>query len=63
MGARRAEVQSKALGLGDEDFEDTCEAALELFTLAAAEVRRLLNERQYEVVAHACRHADGPLEG
>ncbi len=63
MGARRAEVQSKALGLGGEDFEDTCEAALELFTLAASEVRTLLNERQYEVAAHACRLTGGPLEG
>jgi len=57
MGTEWSEVQSAALGEGGEDFEDTCEAALELYALTAHEVRHLLNRKQLQVVAHACKVA------
>ncbi len=47
---------------GDENFMDTCDAALQLFALAAHDVRRVLDERQYRVVAHACEIAGHPLK-
>jgi predicted nucleotidyltransferase len=57
MGTRWSEVQSAALGESRKDFEDTCQAALELYALTAHEVRHLLNRRQLRVVAHACKVA------
>ena len=54
MGTEWAELQSIALGEGNRNFEDTCKAALQLYALAAQEVRHLLNPQQYKVVAHAC---------
>ncbi len=62
MGDRWTRVQGAALGTGDESFEETCAAALELFALAASKVRHLLNEEQYNVVAHACVIAGHPLK-
>lgn len=57
MGMKWAQVQSVALGEGGESFEDTCKAALQLFALAAQAVKHLLDQRQYQVVAHACQIA------
>jgi hypothetical protein len=61
MGKPWANVQSTALGEHGESFEDTCDAALQLFSLTALEVKDLLDERQFQVVAHACKIADYPL--
>ena len=61
MGTKWAELQSVAAGEGSQSFEDTCRAALLLFALAAREVTHLLNQRQYQVVAHACEIAGYPL--
>jgi predicted nucleotidyltransferase len=61
MGKSWASVQSAALGEGGESFEDSCDAALKLFSLTAGEVKRLLDERQFQVVAHACKIAGHPL--
>jgi hypothetical protein len=61
MGRKWAQVQSAALGKGGQSFEDTCKAALQLYATAAREVRHLLNRRQYQVVAHACKIAGHPL--
>jgi hypothetical protein len=61
MGMKWAQIQSAALGEGGQSFEDTCKAALQLFVLAAQEVKHLLNQRQYQVVAHACEIAHQPL--
>lgn len=60
MGDRWAAVQSRALGLGGESLVEACEASLELFSMAAAEVRHLLNARQSDVVSHACALAGRP---
>ena len=61
MGKSWASVQSAALGEGGESFEDTCDAALRLFSLTAQEVKDLLDERQLQVVAHACKIAGHPF--
>jgi len=61
MGTSWKNTQSIALGEGGESFEDTCDAALKLFSLTAKEVKHLLNERQYQVVAYACEIARHPL--
>lgn len=61
MGKPWASVQSAALGEHGEGFEDTCDAALQLFSLSAQEVKHLLDERQFQVVAHACKIAGFPL--
>lgn len=57
MGKPWANVQSAALGERGESFEKTCDAALQLFSLTAREVKHLLDERQSQVVAHACKVA------
>ena len=49
-GAPWSVVQSSALGIGSETFEETCEATLELYAMAAGEVAHLMNARQHEVV-------------
>lgn len=54
MGTEWARLQSIALGEGNQNFEDTYKAALQLYAIVAQEVRHLLNRRQYQVVAHAC---------
>lgn len=61
MGKRWTQLQSAALGEGNQSFEDTCRAALQLYAIVAREVRHLLNRRQYQVVAHACEIAGHSL--
>jgi predicted nucleotidyltransferase len=61
MGKSWVSVQSAALSEGDESFEDSCDAALKLFSLTASEVKHLLDERQFQVVAHACTIAAHPF--
>jgi hypothetical protein len=61
MGTEWTQLQSIALGEGDQSFEDTCKAVLQLYAAAAQEVRHLLNRRQYQVVAHACEIAGRSL--
>jgi hypothetical protein len=63
MGAEWTRLQSIALGESCGRFEDTCRAALQLFSLAAQQVKHLLDERQCKVVARACEIADYPLMG
>jgi len=61
MGTEWTRLQSIALGEGHQNFEDTCEAVLRLYATAAQEVRHLLNQRQLQVVEHACEMAGHPL--
>ena len=61
MGKDWEHLQMAALGTDDESFKDTCNAALQLFATTALEVKRLMDERQYDVVANACRIAGHPL--
>lgn len=63
LGEHWHRVQGVALQEGGESFQESWTAALELYTLAANEVRHLLDERQYAVVAHACDVAGHPLRG
>ncbi|MGH3146091.1 MAG: nucleotidyltransferase family protein [Rubrobacter sp.] len=53
MGKEWREAQSAALGLDDEDFKETCAAALRLYRLAADTTFRLLDGRQRRVVRRA----------
>ena len=53
MGSDYATAQEIALGMHDRPFLETCEAAFDLFEMAAAETSQLLNERQNDVVSHA----------
>jgi hypothetical protein len=57
MDTRWTQLQSIALGEGNQSFEDTCKAALHLYAIVAREVRHLLSRQQYQVVAHACEIA------
>ena len=57
MGAEWEQLQSAALGEGNQNFEETCKAALQLYAKTADIVRHLLNPQQYEVVRHACQIA------
>jgi hypothetical protein len=61
MGAEWTRLQGIALGESSRRFEEACRAALQLFSLAAQEVKSLLDERQYTVVAYACEIAGYPL--
>jgi len=61
MGDHWARVQGAAFGAGDEGFAETCDAALELYALAASEVKHLLASSQRDIVAHACAMAGHPL--
>jgi hypothetical protein len=61
MGPEWTRLQSIALGESNGEFEETCEAVLQLFSLAAQEVKPLLDERQYTVVAEACEIAGYPI--
>lgn len=61
MGGRYGELQSKALAQSEIDLEGSAAAARQLFAVAAAEVRSLLDEDQRAVVAHACEIAGYPL--
>jgi hypothetical protein len=62
MGAGWRRAQSAAFGLNGEPFEETCQAALRLYGLAADEARSLLDERQRRVVRHA-RELGGLADG
>lgn len=57
MGEEWGRAQHAALGLDDKPFSETCEAALQLYALAANEVENLLDKRQAGVVERACRLA------
>lgn len=57
MGTKWAQLQSIALGEGNQSFEDTCKAALQLYAIVAREVEHLLDRRQCQVVTHACEIA------
>jgi predicted nucleotidyltransferase len=57
MGAEWTRLQGIALGESSRKFEETCRAALQLFFLVAQQVKPLLDERQYNVVANACKIA------
>lgn len=61
MGGRYGELQKKALAQPEIDLEVSAGAARQLFAIAAAEVRELLDDDQREVVAHACEIAGYPL--
>lgn len=54
MGDGWSELQAKAVGENDEDFTTSCSAALQLFRLAVERTKETLDERQREVVDHAC---------
>lgn len=62
MGKKWTQTQSVALGERRQSFEETCKAALQLFVLAAQEVKSLLNKQQYQVISHACEIAGYPLK-
>jgi hypothetical protein len=53
MGPAWQEAQSAAFGIDGEDIDASCRAAQRLFSLAASEVRPVLDERQRDVVDHA----------
>lgn len=57
IGTEWERLQCVALGEGNQAFEDTCRAALELYAFVAREVKHLLNRQQRQVVAHACEIA------
>lgn len=57
MGERWRRVQAVALGIEGATFEQSCQAAMELYAIAASEIPHLLDDRQYAVVAHACEAA------
>jgi hypothetical protein len=57
MGDHWVKIQGDALGTDNENFKETCNAALELYALTASKVKPLLDDRQREVVAHACEIA------
>jgi len=63
MGPDWTQAQSVSLGEGGQSFEETCRASLDLYTLTAREVKQLLNQQQYQVVAHACEIAGQSLAG
>jgi hypothetical protein len=63
MNGRYGELQSKALAEDAIDLADSTGAAKQLFAIAAAEVRPLLDEQQRPVVEHACEIAGYPLSG
>jgi hypothetical protein len=61
MGNPWGKVQAVALGLEGNSFRKTCEAALELFGIAAALVVDTLDDRRLAIVGHACKLAGHPL--
>lgn len=63
MGGRYGELQSEALAEDAVELADSTGAAKQLFAIAAAEVRSLLDERQRAVVQHACEIAGFPVRG
>lgn len=61
MRHRWQSIQQIASGVSDATFEQSCLAAMEMYSIAGSEVRHLLDERQTAVVAHACQVAGFPL--
>ena len=61
MGPVWTRLQSAALGEEGQSLEESCKAALQLYILAAREVKNLLNAQERRVVDHACKIADQPL--
>lgn len=61
MGGRYEGLQRKALAEVEIDLKSSTGAAKQLFAIAAAEVRDLLDDEQRDVVAHACDIAGYPL--
>jgi hypothetical protein len=61
MGPTWTRLQSAAFGEESQSFEETCRAALQLYVLAAREVKSLLNEQERRVVDHACKIAHESL--
>ena len=61
MGRRWRRAQSAALGTGGESLRESCDAALELYAMAAKDIEPVLDRRQRAVVAHACALAGHPL--
>lgn len=61
MGPSWRRAQTTAFGTRPGTFRQSCQAAMKLYAIAAAEVRDLLDDRQYAVVAHACQVAGHPL--
>ncbi len=57
LGAEWAAAQSRAFGLRDEKFEETCGGALALYQIAAMLVTPLFDAREREVIDHACENA------
>jgi hypothetical protein len=62
MGDEWLEAQRRALAADPVPLAESCDAALKLYALAAAEVRDLFDERQLAVVRHACKVAGRPLD-
>lgn len=61
MGEGWRRAQHAALGLDDESYKETCEAALRLYVLAVGEVGPLFDERQTNVVGYARELIDRAL--
>ena len=62
MGPDYAARQLFALGVEDATLEESCNAALGLFVIAAKETMHLLNATQQAVVEHAVKLAGGRLD-
>jgi hypothetical protein len=62
LGPAWTRAQAAALSEGAETLAEACDAALELFGLAARELAEHFDSRQRAVVAHACALAGWPLE-
>lgn len=60
-GVKWKQLQSAAFGENGQDFEDTCRAALQLYVQTSRKVKHLLDEQQFQVVAHACEIASHSL--
>lgn len=61
MGDGWGELQARAVGENDEDFVTSCIATLELFRRAVDRTIHTLDERQKEVVEHACELATSKM--
>ncbi len=59
MGPRWAQLQAQAFSQQGESLIASCCAALELYVLAAEQVRPLLSRAQQKVVGHACARGEG----
>ena len=61
MGEPWASTQARALSEHGESLEESCQAALALYSLAAAAARALLDRHQRAVVDAACDLTPGPF--